>query len=217
MRQTISVPHSNEFLGVQAVKISLRRRLEILGWALLCTAGLISCVPTASDANDVASETAEVDSTAPESGDTNSSSAESPLLAQGQILPVTAKVELGGQNIGLEVARTPQQQATGLMFRESLPDDRGMLFPFEPARPVSFWMKNVSIPLDMVFIHDGEIVALSREVPPCQADPCPTYGPASQVVDYVLELRGGLATVLGLQIGDPVEIEWLEPVSAAES
>ncbi|MEM1309740.1 MAG: DUF192 domain-containing protein [Cyanobacteria bacterium P01_D01_bin.71] len=135
------------------------------------------------------------------------------LVAQGQILPVTAEVELNDQIIGLEVAKTPQQQATGLMARESLPDDRGMLFPFEPARPVSFWMKNVLIPLDMVFIQNGEIIAISRDVPPCEATPCPTYGPGSQTVDYVLELRGGRAAELGLQTGSPVEITWLETSS----
>jgi hypothetical protein len=132
------------------------------------------------------------------------------LIAQGQILPVTAEVELGGQMIGLEVAQTPQQQAIGLMARESLADDRGMLFPFEPARPVSFWMKNVLIPLDMVFVSNGEIVAIANNVPPCQADPCPTYGPGRQAVDYVIELRGGLASELNLQAGDRVDIQWLE-------
>jgi uncharacterized membrane protein (UPF0127 family) len=139
------------------------------------------------------------------------------LIAQGQILPVTAEVELGGQTIGLEVAQTPQQQAIGLMARESLADDRGMLFPFEPARPVSFWMKNVRIPLDMVFIHDDQIMAIANNVPPCQADPCPTYGPGRQAIDYVIELRGGLAGELGLQAGDTVEIQWLETSTDSEA
>jgi uncharacterized membrane protein (UPF0127 family) len=132
------------------------------------------------------------------------------LSPDAQMLPITAEVELNERTIGLEVARTPQQQATGLMARDSLADDRGMLFPFEPARPVSFWMKNVRIPLDMVFIHQGEVVAIADSVPPCTSDPCQNYGPGSQVVDYVLELRGGLAAQLEVQVGDPVEIRWLE-------
>jgi uncharacterized membrane protein (UPF0127 family) len=136
------------------------------------------------------------------------------LIAQGQILPVTAEVELGGHIIALEVAETPQQQAIGLMARESLPDDRGMLFPFEPARPVSFWMKNVLIPLDMVFIAKNEIVAIAEDVPPCEANPCPTYGPGQQAIDYVIELRGGRAAELGLAAGDAVEIQPLEPSPA---
>jgi hypothetical protein len=139
------------------------------------------------------------------------------LIAQGQILPVTAEVQLGDQIIGLEVAQTPQQQAIGLMARASLADDRGMLFPFEPARPVSFWMKNVLIPLDMVFVYNGEIVAIASNVPPCETNPCPTYGPGQQAIDYVIELRGGLAEELGIDAGDPVNIEWLETSAEPES
>ena len=130
-------------------------------------------------------------------------------IPAGQVLPITAEVVLGDTLIGLEVASTPQEQALGLMHRPDLPDDRGMLFPFAPPRPVSFWMRNVLIPLDMVFVQDGEIVGLAENVPPCAADPCPTYGPGRQLVSYVIELRGGRATELGLAIGDAVEIQWL--------
>jgi hypothetical protein len=113
--------------------------------------------------------------------------------------------------IELEIARTPEQQARGLMYRtrESLPDDRGMYFPFEPARPVSFWMKNVRFNLDMIFVHRGEIVAIAADVPPCVITPCPSYGPENQAVDGVVELRGGRATELNLQPGDPIRIEYL--------
>jgi uncharacterized membrane protein (UPF0127 family) len=129
----------------------------------------------------------------------------------GQVLPITAEVELGGVTIGLEVARTPEEQALGLMYRQELSDDRGMVFPFSPPRPVSFWMKNVVISLDMVFVQGGEIVGIAADVPPCAADPCPTYGPGRQVVSYVIELRGGRAAELGLEVGDSVDIEWLTP------
>jgi hypothetical protein len=145
--------------------------------------------------------------------------APNPSLNQlrGQVLPVTAETMLGGQTIGLEVAQTPQQQAIGLMYRETLPDDRGMLFPFVPPRPASFWMKNVLISLDMVFVYDGEIIAIARNVPPCETDPCPTYGPGLQLVDAVIELRGGRADELGLQVGDRVDIQPREdPAEPAE-
>ena len=133
-------------------------------------------------------------------------------IPAGQVLPITAEVVLGDTLIGLEVANTPQEQALGLMHRPALPDDRGMLFPFTPPRPVSFWMRNVLIPLDMVFVQEGEIVGLAENVPPCAADPCPTYGPGRQLVSYVIELRGGRAAELGLAIGDAVEIQWLPTV-----
>jgi uncharacterized membrane protein (UPF0127 family) len=133
-------------------------------------------------------------------------------IPAGQVLPITAEVVLGDTLIGLEVASTPQEQALGLMYRPELPDNRGMVFPFTPPRPVSFWMRNVLIPLDMVFVHEGQIVGMAENVPPCAADPCPTYGPGRQLVSYVIELRGGRAAELGLAIGDGVEIQWLPTV-----
>ncbi len=140
------------------------------------------------------------------------------VLTPGQMLPITAQVELGGQPIALEVAQTRQQQALGLMYRPELPPDRGMLFPFSPPRPVSFWMKNVPVALDMVFVNDGKIVAIAAAVPPCAADPCPTYGPpGTQLVEYVIELRAGRAEELALGIDDPVEIRWLDTPESEET
>lgn len=128
----------------------------------------------------------------------------------GQQLPISAEAEIGGEVIQLEVARTPQEQAKGLMHRPPLPDDRGMLFPFNPPRPVQFWMKNTPSPLDMVFLENGEVQAIAAAVPPCEADPCPTYGPETPVpIDQVLELRSGRAAELGLQVGDRINIQFL--------
>lgn len=126
----------------------------------------------------------------------------------GQMLPISAQAEMAGQRIMLEVARTPQQQAMGLMYRTSLADDRGMLFPFDPPQPVSFWMKNTLIPLDMVFLHKGEVKAIAANVPPCTTTPCPSYGPGV-LIDQVIELRGGRAVEIGLKVGDRVSIKVL--------
>jgi hypothetical protein len=126
----------------------------------------------------------------------------------GQKLPVSAQVKVGKQLIKLEVARTVEQQAMGLMFRTSLEDNRGMLFPFNPPRQVGFWMKNVAIKLDMVFISNGRVAAIAANVPPCTADPCPTYGPGVPI-DQVIELRGGRAAELGIQVGDRVVVQYL--------
>jgi uncharacterized membrane protein (UPF0127 family) len=128
----------------------------------------------------------------------------------GQSLPITAEVKIADRRIQLEVARTIEQQATGLMYRRSLAADRGMLFPFGQARRVSFWMKNVAIPLDMVFLQAGQVKAIAANVPPCTTDPCPTYG-ADEAVDQVLELRGGRAAELGLKVGDRLAIEFKSP------
>lgn len=124
----------------------------------------------------------------------------------GQSLPISAKVAVGGQVIQLEVAKTPDQQAMGLMFRTELAPDRGMLFPFNPPRPVGFWMKNTLIELDMVFLRNGKVVAVASNVPPCKADPCPAYGPEASI-DQVIELRGGRAKELGIKAGDRLAIQ----------
>lgn len=128
----------------------------------------------------------------------------------GQILPISATVIVKGQKIELEVAKTPQQQAIGLMFRESLAPNRGMLFYFEPPRYVSFWMKNVKFSLDMIFLRNGRIVWIAPAVPPCTSDPCPSYRPPVPV-DGALELAGGRAAELGLQPGDRLQIEYFKP------
>lgn len=125
-----------------------------------------------------------------------------------QKLPITAKTEISQEVINLEVASTPEQQALGLMFRESLPDDRGMLFIFDRPQVARFWMKNVEISLDMIFLYKGEVKAIAANVPPCFDDPCPTYGPEG-LVDRVIELRGGRAEELNLNIGDRLLIEFL--------
>ncbi len=133
-----------------------------------------------------------------------------PVIGEGftneQRLPVTAQVKLGTMTIDLEVAQTPDQQSLGLMYRRQLADDRGMLFPFSPSRFTRFWMKNVSLNLDMVFFLKGRIVYIAHDVPPCNAEPCPTYG-TNGPVDGVIELRGGRAAALGIKVGDPVVVE----------
>ncbi len=123
----------------------------------------------------------------------------------GTILPITAKITISGKRLNLEVARSPQEQAMGLMYRPALPDDRGMLFPMTPARPVTFWMKNVPVALDMVFLYQGKVKAIASSVPPCTTPECPVYGPPGDV-DNVLELRSGRALELDIKVGDEATI-----------
>jgi uncharacterized membrane protein (UPF0127 family) len=126
-----------------------------------------------------------------------------------QFLPVTARGFMGGETVALEVARTSEQIARGLMFRKELPPDRGMLFVYEPPQPARFWMKNVIVPLDVLFLRDGVVVDVAHSMPPCRGDMCPLYGPDGPV-DQVIELRGGRAKELGLAVGDPVRVEFLD-------
>ncbi|MBM0742647.1 DUF192 domain-containing protein [Phormidium sp. CLA17] len=129
------------------------------------------------------------------------------LAKVGQMLPISAQIQAGDQLIQLEVARTVEQQSMGLMYRTALDANRGMLFPFSPPRPVSFWMKNVVINLDMIFLRNGQVVSVSSNVPPCKSEPCPFYGP-KDAVDQVIELRGGRAIELGIKPGDRLLVQF---------
>jgi uncharacterized protein len=126
---------------------------------------------------------------------------------QVQKLPLTAQITINGRVLLLEVSRTPEQQSIGLMNRTELAADRGMLFVFSPPRPVSFWMKNTLIPLDMIFVSNGVVKHIGKQIPPCTADPCPSYGPESITdIDGVIELRGGRAAELRLKVGDRLKV-----------
>ncbi len=126
---------------------------------------------------------------------------------QAQTLPIEAIAKIGETVIQLEVAKTPEEQAMGLMFRTHLAKDHGMIFLFSPPRITRFWMKNTLIPLDMIFLRDGVIQSISSQVPPCKRDPCPSYGPFVEI-DQVLELASGRAAELGLKRGDRLNIEF---------
>ena len=93
--------------------------------------------------------------------------------------------------VDLELALTAEEIANGLMFRPSLADSRGMLFLFEQPRRPAFWMKNMLIPLDLVFLDGtGAVVDVIANVQPCAADPCPNYPPSSPA-QAVLEINAG--------------------------
>lgn len=127
----------------------------------------------------------------------------------GQNLPIAAQAIVpNGTTIDLEVAVTPEQQQKGLMYRPALPNNRGMLFKFPTAQPVQFWMKNVPVALDMVFLQNGVVQYVQAAAPPCASEPCPTYGP-NVPIDTVIELRAGRASELKLQPGDKVKINFL--------
>jgi uncharacterized membrane protein (UPF0127 family) len=101
----------------------------------------------------------------------------------------------------VEMATTPQQQETGLMFRTAVPADGGMLFLFPTVQPEPFWMKNTLVPLDMVFINpDGTIRAIAENTVPESLAPVDSGGP----VLAVLELQGGLTAKEDISVGDRV-------------
>ncbi len=101
----------------------------------------------------------------------------------------------------VEIAATEEQQARGLMFRNEMAPDRGMIFPMNPELPYSFWMKNTLIPLYIIFVApDGRIANIAANTVPYSLDPVPSKG----AVKAVLELAGGRAAELGIKPGDVV-------------
>ncbi|MCW9682795.1 DUF192 domain-containing protein [Dolichospermum planctonicum UHCC 0167] len=138
------------------------------------------------------------------------SQAQIPVNA-GQNLPISAIATFPRDvKIELEVAETPEQQMMGLMYRPTLADNRGMLFVFPSSQPVRFWMKNVPVALDMVFIKKGVVEYIQKSAPPCNGEPCPTYGPPV-LINQVIELRSGRAAELKLKRGDHIKIDFVSP------
>ncbi|HJU76628.1 MAG TPA: DUF192 domain-containing protein [Sphingomicrobium sp.] len=126
-----------------------------------------------------------------------------PRLSQHglQEVPLTIRTANGIHRFTVEIARSPAEQAQGLMFRRSLAPDRGMIFPYDPPQPVAFWMRNTLIPLDMIFIRaDGHIARIATAKPLDE-----TTVPAGEPVAAVLEIPGGRAAELGVREGDSVE------------
>lgn len=124
---------------------------------------------------------------------------------QAQKLPVKAQAIISENLIYLEVPKTQKEKAKGLMYREYLHPNTGMLFTFYPPQEVEFWMKNCLISLDIIFIKAGIVKAIAHNAPPCKAAPCPAYS-SNVPVDSVIEIRGGRAKELDLRVGDDIAI-----------
>lgn len=118
-------------------------------------------------------------------------------------------VELRGQRFGVELATDDASRARGLMFRETLAPNAGMLFVFDDEEPRAFWMHNCKISLDILYFdHDFKLVSSALSVPPCSLDPsqCPSYA-SEKPAKYVLELAAGRATEIGAVVGDKLSVE----------
>ncbi|KAF1691340.1 DUF192 domain-containing protein [Pseudoxanthomonas koreensis] len=114
----------------------------------------------------------------------------------------TPWVEISGERFKVEVADDDAERARGLMFRDAMPADHGMLFLHEREERQAYWMKNTQIPLDILYFDsERRLVSQQRDVPPCSAgDRCPPY-PSRGPARYVLELNAGQAARLGLEDG----------------
>jgi uncharacterized membrane protein (UPF0127 family) len=120
-------------------------------------------------------------------------------------------VHFSGENgrvlgsVFVELADTPEERAKGLMHREVLEENRGMLFIFEREDKHSFWMKNTLIPLDMIFISEDLKIVDIIEAMPCEKDPCESHTPKEKAL-YVLEVNQGHAKSKDIEVEDKVSI-----------
>ena len=116
------------------------------------------------------------------------------------------QVVLNGERFTVELAETQQKRTLGLMFRDSMPDDHGMLFIFPAESLRSFHMKNTRIPLDILYFdEDLKLVSVAEDTQPCRTRRCPAY-PSDGPAKYVLELNAGKAAELGLRPGDTLQL-----------
>ena len=122
-------------------------------------------------------------------------------LAQFPTAELTIVTAGGPHKFNVEVAATPAQLQQGLMFRQKLAPDAGMLFDFKAPTPATMWMKNTLIPLDMLFVdQQGRIINIQQRAVPGSLDTIAAAAPARAVI----ELNGGTASRLGIRPGDKV-------------
>jgi len=113
-----------------------------------------------------------------------------------------SKVCFGENCFNVEIANTPESRAKGLMFRESLGSDKGMLFVFEKEEVYPFWMKNTLIPLDMIWMDSSNsVVFIAKNATPCKTEICPSISPGKKAL-YVLEINAGISDKIGIKSGD---------------
>ena len=110
-----------------------------------------------------------------------------------------------GKVFQTELMIEDEDRAMGLMFRPSLPADRALLFVFDDLDFHGIWMKNCRFPIDIVWLdEDKKVVHVTPNVPPCKADPCPSYQPMRKAA-YVIEMNAGAAQKQKVAVGSAVE------------
>ena len=120
---------------------------------------------------------------------------------RSQHLP-TVQMQIGSKQFTLEVADTYQARETGLMFRDSMPADHGMIFMFDRPEVQGFWMKNTRIPLDIIYVGSDGVVVSIKPMQPFDLRSTSSDKPAQ----YAIELNQGAAKACGVKVGDKLTI-----------
>ncbi|RXF72069.1 DUF192 domain-containing protein [Hansschlegelia zhihuaiae] len=122
-------------------------------------------------------------------------------FAAAMLEKLTFETADGPRVFQIEVALTPEQRQTGLMYRRTLPEDHGMLFDFGSPQEITMWMQNTYVSLDMVFVsEDGRVTRIAERTEPLSTRIISSGAPAR----YVVEVLGGTAKRIGLKPGDRV-------------
>ena len=120
---------------------------------------------------------------------------------------IAARVCLKDSCVEAEIADTDERREAGLMFRDSLPEHKAMLFVFPEDGMQHFWMKNMRFPIDIIWIDaEKKVVFIAEELPPCSPDSCPAYSPP-QPARYVLEVAAGFSQRHRLAPGDTLAFD----------
>jgi uncharacterized protein len=112
-------------------------------------------------------------------------------------------VEINKKKVYVEIAKTQEQKAQGLMFRKSLKENKGMLFIFPDSTILNFWMKNTLIPLDIIFIKENLEISDIAQAAPCTIEPCAIYS-SSVPVMYVLEVNSNYTEKNEIKVGQKI-------------
>jgi len=161
--------------------------LRIAGLALAL--GMAACSPVSAGS-----------ATAPAAAQSAAAPAVHPISGL-KVVPLTVATASGVHKFKVELAASPEEQEKGLMFRTAMGADEGMIFPMDPPRRASFWMKNTVISLDLVFVGvDHKVLNVAANAVPY--DPTPLF--AAGTTAGVLELNGGRAAEIGIKPGDAV-------------
>jgi uncharacterized membrane protein (UPF0127 family) len=124
------------------------------------------------------------------------------LSACASVAKDSAWVELKGKRFSVEIADDDAERERGLMFRDEMAADHGMLFIHDGEEPQSYWMKNTKIALDIIYFDHARKLVSVAHAPPCSlGDRCPPF-PSEGPALYVLELNAGTADALGAKAGD---------------
>jgi uncharacterized membrane protein (UPF0127 family) len=126
----------------------------------------------------------------------------------GELDSLSVVTASGAHPFKVEIAANEAARERGLMYRRFMPADRGMLFEFDREAPVSFWMKNTYISLDLIFVaRDGAVTRIAADAEPLSEALVPSGGPCTAV----LELNGGTAARIELKVGDKVRHPFFGP------